>query len=420
MINQIDFGGKTQDDITSYFEQKNELLKGKKIVFIADTMIATVSAKDIELGFDTQMIATQAYSIGRTNNFFSDLYVSLESYLHGIPLSPMYHYSDEKLSQVLKKFEETINVDPVDARFTYQNGRVSEFRSAKNGKRVDVQAVKVYLQDKSIPALTATSSPLIVKIPVMTIKPQVTNEEANNLGIVERIGIGTSLFYGSIPNRIYNLTLAASRLNGILIKPGEVFSFNKALGDVSAFTGYKQAYIIQNGRTVLGDGGGVCQVSTTLFRALLNAGLPIIERNQHAYRVHYYEEDMGPGIDAAIYTPNIDLKFKNDTGHHILIQSAVDKANFKLTFELYGTSDGRVASISSPVILSQTPPPEPLYQDDPTIPKGQVKQVDWAAPGARVYFTYTVVKDGKEVISQKFYSHYRPWQAVYLVGTKEG
>src|SRR5205085_743367 len=128
---------------------------------------------------------------------------------------------------------------------------------------------------------------------------------------------------------------------GVLIAPGQVFSFSKAIGEVSSFTGYKQAYVIENGKTVLGDGGGVCQVSTTLFRAALNAGLPIVERHPHAYRVQYYEEDSGPGIDAAVYVPSVDLKFKNDTGHHILIQAYADVENLRLTFDLYGANDGR-------------------------------------------------------------------------------
>jgi vancomycin resistance protein YoaR len=256
-------------------------------------------------------------------------------------------------------------------------------------------------------------------MPVNVVKPEITNENVNSLGITDLIGEGTSLFYHSIENRIYNIQLAANRLNGLLIAPGEVFSFDKALGDVSSFTGYKQAYVIENGKTVLGDGGGVCQVSTTLFRAALHAGLPIVERNPHAYRVGYYEEDSGPGIDAAVYVPSVDLKFRNDTGHSILIQAFADTQNLRLTFDLYGTKDNRVVTIGDPVVSSQTPAPATLYQDDPTLPKGEVKQVDFAADGANVYFTRTVSKDGKVVIADKFISNYRPWQAVYLRGTKD-
>lgn len=232
------------------------------------------------------------------------------------------------------------------------------------------------------------------------------------------IASGSSLFEGSIPSRVYNIGLAASRLNGVLIPPGSVFSFDQSVGDISALSGYQQAYVIQNGHTVLGDGGGVCQVSTTMFRAALNAGLPIVERHAHAYRVHYYEEDMPVGFDAAIYSPTVDLKFQNDTQHYILIQSVFDAANEHLTFNLYGTSDGRTVSMTQPVILSQTPAPPPLYQDDPNLPAGTIQQTDFTANGAVVYFTRTVTKNGKTILFDKFQSAYQPWQAVYERGTK--
>lgn len=418
IINNIDLGGKSKEQVRDFFKAKNEIISNKLVEFKSDTLIATISAKDLELGYDENLLSSQAYSIGRSGNFFSDIYLSLESYLHGVTLTPAYHYSDSTLTKLLKNFQDKINQDPINARFAYENGKVSEFRASRDGKSVDTEMVITTIAEDAVPQLLESETPLRITMPVETIKPEIETDEANDLGITERIGIGTSLFQGSIPNRIFNIQLAASRLNGILIKPDEVFSFNKAVGDISSLSGYKQAYVIQNGRTQLGDGGGVCQVSTTLFRALLNAGMTISERHPHAYRVHYYEEDSGPGVDAAIYTPTVDLKFKNDTGHYILIQTGVDLTNLRLTFELYGTSDGRVASISEPVILSQSPAPEPLYQDDPTLPTGQIKQIDFAASGASVYFMYKVTKDGEEITSQKFSSTYRPWQAVFLRGTK--
>jgi vancomycin resistance protein YoaR len=190
------------------------------------------------------------------------------------------------------------------------------------------------------------------------------------------------------------------------------------LGDVSVYTGYQQAYIIKGGQTVLGDGGGVCQVSTTFFRAALDAGLPIIERHPHAYRVSYYEQNSKPGFDATVYSPSVDLKVKNDTPAYILIQTKTDIKNATLTFELYGTSDGRVATVSSPYIWDVTPAPPALYIDDPTLPAGQIKQIDFAAAGAKTSFDYKVTR-GEEILQQKtFYSNYRPWQARYLRGTK--
>jgi vancomycin resistance protein YoaR len=188
---------------------------------------------------------------------------------------------------------------------------------------------------------------------------------------------------------------------------------------VSANTGYQQAYIIQNGRTVLGDGGGVCQVSTTLFRAALNTGLPIVERTAHAYRVGYYEQDSAAGLDATVYSPTVDLKIKNDTPGYILIQTIVDPDSMHLTFNLYGKKDGRVAEVSKPIVYDQTPAPPPRNEDDPTMKKGTTKQVDFAAAGAKAKFSYKVTRSGATLIAQDFYSSYRPWQAVYLVGTAD-
>ena len=211
--------------------------------------------------------------------------------------------------------------------------------------------------------------------------------------------------------------MAASRINGTLVKPGETFSFNNALGDVSQFTGYRQAYIISGGKTILGDGGGVCQVSTTLFRALLNGGLPINERTAHAYRVGYYEQNSPPGLDATVYGPTPDLKFTNDTPGHILITAKADSKNLSLVFELYGTSDGRKSTISNPVVSNITPALPTVYQDDPTLPMGKTKQIDYAAAGARVTFNYSVERNGENIYKKTFVSNYRPWAAVYLKGT---
>ncbi|HLL61192.1 MAG TPA: VanW family protein, partial [Candidatus Nitrosocosmicus sp.] len=253
-----------------------------------------------------------------------------------------------------------------------------------------------------------------------TIKPEITLESSNKFGISEEIGVGVSDYSGSIPGRVHNVILAASKFNGIIIPKGEEFSFNKIIGDISAASGYQQAYIISNGRTILGDGGGVCQVSTTLFRAALNTGLPIIERHAHAYRVHYYENDQKPGLDATIYTPSVDFRFKNDTPAAILIQTEVIEEENKLIFHFYGKKDNRKIELSDITILSQSPALPAVMQDDPTLKKGVTKQIDWAAPGAKTTFHYKVThKDGRVTQDRDFLSVYRPWAAVFQVGTAE-
>jgi len=419
-INGVNFGGKTKQDVKDYFSKKNEDVKNTTFIFKNGDETATASAKTIDFGYDASLLADQAFLIGRSDTFLSNVSLITQAYVNGVFLPPSYTFSEDELTEILSPIVLSINKSPVDAVFTFENGRVITFRPSENGQAVDMEKLKNDIKSKSFSVLSAGKTQSItLNMPIKELKPKISTDKVNNLGIRELIGTGTSLFQHSIPGRIFNVTLAASRLNGILVPPGQIFSFNNALGDVSAFTGYQQAYVIKNGRTVLGDGGGVCQVSTTLFRAILNSGLPVIERTAHAYRVGYYEEDSPPGLDATVYGPTPDLKFKNDTGNYILIQTVVDPSILRLTFYLYGTKDGREVTITTPVVLNQTPPPPPLYQDDPTLPKGQVNQVDFAAWGANVYFTRQVVKNGKVIISEKFSSNYQPWQAIFLRGTKE-
>lgn len=307
---------------------------------------------------------------------------------------------------------------PQNAHFRYVNGRVEEFAPAKNGVVVKQGELVTSLLSYLVTLEQDGQREAVVEIPTIIAEPAIKTDQVNTLGIKELIGKGESNFAGSIPNRIFNMKKAAGYMNGLLVGPGETFSFNKYVGDISAVGGYRQAYVIKEGRTVLGDGGGVCQVSTTLFRAILAAGLPIEERTAHAYRVHYYEEDRQPGFDATIFTPDVDLKFKNDTLAYILIQTTVDEANTKLVFELYGTSDGRKVEISKARVWDVAPPPPALYQDDPTLARGVVRQVDFSAWGAKAAFDWKVTR-GSEVLQERtFYSNYRPWQAVFLKGTK--
>lgn len=297
-------------------------------------------------------------------------------------------------------------------KFDASSQRVTAFKPAQEGRKLNQQTSKILITQAIKNYMEKN-----ISLPVEITKPKINTESVNDLGINELLGRGISHFTGSIPNRIYNIGLTAAKINGVLIAPEEIFSFNNTVGDISVESGFRQAYVIKSGRTVLDDGGGVCQDSTTLFRAVLNAGLPVLKRTAHAYRVGYYEQGFPPGLDATVFAPSVDFQFKNNTTAHILIQ--VYTVGATLYVDLYGTSDGRIANITKPIIANQTPPPPELRQDDPELPKGEVKQVDWAAWGANVTFKRTVKRGGETLINETFKSNYRPWQAIYLVGTKE-
>ncbi len=318
-------------------------------------------------------------------------------------------FSDDLIKSRILEISRQLNRSPQDSVFIIENGKVAEFSPSKEGIVVNETAL---LND--IKNLYSE-----IEIPVIKTSPKIKNKDINDLGINTLLGKGNSNFSGSIPNRIHNVNLAQSKFKGILISPNEIVSFNNILGDVSSLTGYKSAYVIMDGKTVLGDGGGVCQVSTTLFRAVLAAGLPVIERRAHAYRVGYYEQGFAPGLDATVYSPTTDFKFKNDTGAYLLIQPTIDLSKPALTFEIYGTNDGRLSVVSKPIIVSSVTPGPDLYVDDATLPLGTIKQIEHRAYGAKVIFDYKVTRNGEELINQKFVSNYRPWQAVYLKGTKQ-
>ena len=326
-------------------------------------------------------------------------------------------YDNKAIEKLSEDVAELVDRKPQNPVFNMENGKVHEFKPLTFGVKTDRKNLEIKITEALNKLETEDRKSINIDIPHSKTPPEYETKDINNLGIKELLGRGKSSFRHSISSRIHNIILASSKFNGVLIKPGETFSFNQTLGDVSSKTGYQQAYIIKDGATILGDGGGVCQVSTTLFRAILNAGLPIIERQPHAYRVGYYEQDSPPGLDATVYSPHPDLRFKNDTPGHLLIQTKADAKNKTLVFEIYGTSDGRIAKTTKPIITGTTPPPEDLYIDDPTMPAGQIKQIDWKAWGAKVRFTYTVTRDGNIIYEKVFYSNYRPWQAKFLRGT---
>ena len=165
---------------------------------------------------------------------------------------------------------------------------------------------------------------------------------ASDLGITELVHEESSYFFGSSSARIHNIEVAAGEFHGLLIAPGQTFSMAASMGDVSLDAGYTEALIIFDGRTIEGVGGGVCQVSTTLFRAAFFAGFPIVERHPHAYRVSYYEKTAGnrrdpnlAGLDATVYVPIVDLKFTNDTPYWLLMETYVNRSASRITWKFY-------------------------------------------------------------------------------------
>lgn len=316
-------------------------------------------------------------------------------------------------------WQKQVETDPVEPEFTYEptSLAVSLFTPPRDGRRLSIDTLHDELE-RYVQSLTPqTAKETSLELRFVFTPPTKKLGETNDLGISERIGFGESYYAHSIPNRIHNVGLTTERITLHIVKPGEEFSFNKTVGDVSAQTGYKSAYVIKNGQTTLGDGGGVCQVSTTLFRSVLNAGLRVTRRLPHSYRVSYYELDRKPGVDATVYSGETDFRFINDTNHHILVYAHADSKKLYMYVELYGTSDGRTTEIVDHKTWNARPALPPQYIPDSSLPPGKVVQVDWAAPGIDASFKNVIKDKSGTVIREDVYvSKYRPWAAKYLKG----
>lgn len=260
-------------------------------------------------------------------------------------------------------------------------------------------------------------------------EPKVTDSAtAAQLGITQLVSSQTTYFYGSSAPRLQNIQAASANFHGVLVAPGETFSMGRYLGDISLDNGYAEALIIYGGRTIKGVGGGVCQVSTTLFRTAFFGGFPINERSAHAYRVSYYEQrangSIDPrlaGLDATVYFPLVDFKFTNDTPHWLLMEVYFNGAGRMLTWKFYSTSDGRTVTYDTTGPINVVPAPSPVIQVNEELKEGETRQADWAADGADVTINRVVMRDGKIYFVDKFQTHYEPWRAVceYGPGTDE-
>ena len=328
--------------------------------------------------------------------------------------------SPNGLRDLLVPVKDHVDRLPSNAKFIFNDGtrQLDLVENSSVGRELDVGASVVAINE------AIARGEHTVSLVVNEAQPKIAGTAtAEELGIRELVSSQTSYFYGSSPERIQNIQAASARYHGVLVAPGETFSMGEYLGDVSLENGFAEALIIYGGRTIKGVGGGVCQVSTTLFRTVFFGGYPIVERYSHAYRVSYYEMTASGGVDsslagmdATVYFPLVDFKFTNDTPYWILMETYVDVAARTLTWKFYSTSDGRTVTWETTGTTNVVSAPEPVFEVNNELSKNEMKQVDWAANGADVTVTRTVWRNGSVFFQDNIATHYEPWQAVCEYG----
>jgi vancomycin resistance protein YoaR len=299
--------------------------------------------------------------------------------------------------------------------FDPETKQVVVLKPSQAGQRLEIEAGA----DAIVAALTgeagsdAAEVQTEITLPVTVLEPKVDSDKTAEMGIVELVSQGATRFKGSSADRVHNIATGAEKFRGVVIPPEEEFSFNQHVGEVTAANGFVEGLIIGAERTATGVGGGICQVSTTIFRAAFNGGFPITERYAHGYVVSWYGE---PGLDATIFTPTVDFRFRNDTGHFLLVKPEVDTESGEITFYLYGTRPDREVEAEPAQITNVRKPPPPLYEENVDLPAGTIKQVDWAKDGMDVVVKRRIKYADGKVAEQKFVSKYQPWQAIYQYG----
>jgi vancomycin resistance protein YoaR len=323
--------------------------------------------------------------------------------------------NQEILRSILWGVGQSVALEPTNSRFHFDNatGRLEAITPSIDGRELDLEASLANI----IAAVEAGqhTAPLVTRA-VPPLYPETSTAE--ELGITDLVAIGDSYFIGSPSGRDHNIRVATSQFDGLIVAPGDTFSFNEYLGEVSEETGYDESYVTAGEQLAVEVGGGICQVSTTVFRAALWGGYPIAERYYHYQRVGYYELfGYGPGFDATVYTPLVDFKFVNDRPTPLLIEAEVESDEHRLVFRFYSSPDGRRVEIEGGEVTNETEPGPPIYELDEELEPDTV--IEWQS--AQDGLTATVerwVYDATETLlyHNVFVSQYAPRRASYHYG----
>ncbi len=314
-----------------------------------------------------------------------------------------------------RQIADRLRVAPADPRIRMSaSGEVVPLDEGRAGRQVDVEQLWSLVQ------AAFASGDSAVQVPIVVVRPDVSRLTAKELQFDNVIAVGESIFWGSEDNRIHNIDHGSRLIDGAIIPPGESFSLNETVGPITVDNGFVEGLVIAPTRTEPGVGGGICQVSTTLFRALFWAGLPIDERWQHVYRVGYYElgEDSPPGFDAAIWQPRQDLRATNDSPNYLLIRREFDALNQILRFKILGAPIGRKVTLDSSRGDIAEPPP-PVVVANPELEPGETKQTDSARVGMKTVIYRHVAIGDQVLFRDQFASLFRAWPERWEVGPNE-
>ncbi|NLZ27623.1 MAG: hypothetical protein GX887_01490 [Firmicutes bacterium] len=411
-IENVYVGNKHCNEVASLLEKRFDGLKSKEIIFLHDQIEPlSISCSDAGISASVDDTLQKGMATGRFRLFGNILVgnpiARVSLLIHKHQVRKEVKLEEELFSEMMKNLATRYMISPQNAYFVTRNDHL-EIYPEKRGSYLKIAATrnKIIRAVERCDKYKSSASSIEIR-PLTGVWPAaITTVDMERMGIKEKISsFSTAIGPGNV-NRTHNIVLACSMLEGYILAPGEMFSFNKVIGAASYSDGFREAPIISNGKLVPGVGGGLCQVSSTLYNSALLANLKIVERHGHSLPVGYVEL----GRDATIAYDYLDLKFENTLDSHIMIDTEVK--NGRLIVRLYGQKNGTGIRITSTDKVRIAPPI--VLEDDRCMKPGEIEMIKKGSPGYRIstwrLFLEEEVEIGREKLSDDYY---RPEPFIY-------
>ena len=403
-IEDIDVSNLSKEDALKEVKSvTDEMIKNKVVNFTYEDISVPVPLRDFGYKLNLEDAINKAYSYGRSDNLFYNYLDIIKGYIFKKNFVAKADIDDAKREEVILNIGSKIFKKPVDAHPIIKDDGSVTIKDSEIGRYMDINEAKdlinldILHEDK-------------IELPVYKTEPKIYSNYYD--GIDKKLGDFETDYSSSIKNRKENIRLAASKFNNMKLNPGDEISFNDVVGEISEKTGFKSATVIVGGEYESGIGGGICQVSTTLYNSLILSDLEITERHNHSRPIHYVDL----GTDAAVARGYKDLKFKNNTNNPILILSEANGE--KLNFKVLGNGSDRdyEVKIIPQLLGTVSPGVDTIYSD--ALPDGESTVRESGARGYS-YKTYKEIIKNGEVVDKKEISksYYLPKDKVVVVGT---
>ena len=400
----VDLGGKNKTEVQEILKFWRQRDKDKSIAVYYGERVFNLTAQSIDFTIDAEDSFNKLWSFGRSGNWWERIKNIKTAVLEGYPIPVRIRYNENKLDELVNQWKEAIEKPPRNAAFSILTGGLVP---QEQGRKVETQVLRQLILET-----LRRSDGVNVAMPVTPLYPQITVTDIKQLGINQLLSTYTTQFDAGDKNRTANIKRSAENMNGYIIYPEDTFSFNEVVGPRDKEHGFKEAMEIVDNQFVPGIGGGVCQVSSTLYNAVLLANLAIVERYNHSKPLGY----VSLGRDATVAFGTLDFKFANNSSSPLMIIAEVERD--KLRIGIFGQH--RLSEAVEIIIADQQViPPAVIKQQDQDLLLGENKIDRQGKPGYEVTTVRSVRLQGKEIKRETLSKdRYLPEDTIVKVGAK--